>query len=247
MCDLWLLDVARDVTTRLTFDPGADAYPTWSADGTTIYFSSTRRGGFRVFQKSAGGTGDERELALPPGDAAPHEASRDGRMLAVVARRSNDNWGLAMVALDANNQMSTVLDSRYPRLEPSFSPDGKWLAYSSNESGVFEVYVVDYPGLTGKWQISTGGGCDPRWAASGAELFFLQPQGVLMSVPVTTAPSLRVNKPVRLFDVAPHSTAGRDYAATSDGKRFLVRMLAGPQIPTPVTVVQDWTSALRRR
>jgi len=134
-------------------------------------------------------------------------------------------------------------------LEPSLSPGGKSLPYRTNESGRQEIYVVHYPGLAGKWQISAGGGWDPQWSANGKELLFLTPGGALMSAAVSTVPTFRVEAPVRLFDVDPPGKyrGSRNYALTSDGQRFLVKEFARDSGPPSTTILLDWIAVLGRR
>jgi Tol biopolymer transport system component len=254
---IWLLDVARGTATRFTTGPTIDTLPVWAADGQTLYFWSDRTGPARVYQKSLSASSEERELPLPPGEVTPADTSSDGRLLACVRGGSSTGNDIQMVSLGSGTNVSPVLSSAFNEREPRLSPDGKWLAFTSNESGVDEVYVVPYPGLAGKWQISTGGGKAPEWRADGKELFYLTgsgfgytagARGELMSVVVSTVPTFRAEKPVRLFgDVAPLTDVfGTSYAVTADGKRFLVRMFPGSQTPAAVTVIQDWASTVRR-
>jgi Tol biopolymer transport system component len=248
--EIWLIDVERDVATRFTFHPADDGWPVWSADGRTVYFGSNRSGLYRVYGKPRNATGDERELPLPPVSVGPRDASRDGRLLACAGYGSPaTQWDVFMVTLGAEPRLAPIAATRLLEWEPAISPDGKWVAYTSFESGRREAYVVSYPSLEGKWRISTDGGWDPQWSANGGEIFFLEQSGALMSAAVTTAGGFRVATPKHLFNVDPPGRypGARNYAVSADGQRFLVKELAREQASPPMGVILDWPAALGRK
>ena len=247
--DVWLVDVERDVSTRLTSYPGVDFDPVWSADGATIFFQSRRGGDSRIWQKPSSGTGEERELAIPPGAACPGAATPDGHYLLGSMSPPGGSWDMVKISLEAELRTTPLGVGSKGKwrgfLFPELSPDGKWIAYWSNESGRDEVYVVDFPGLTGKWRVSTDGGSVPRWSASGKELYYLSPapDGGLMAAAVSTVPVFRVAPPKRLFR-APDAS---QYLPAPDGTRFLMCTAAkGEKLPSTKVVI-NWLGSLRPR
>lgn len=227
--DIWIVDVAHDVATRLTSDPDWEIWPTWSHDGATIFYEDART---RTWRKAASGIGEARELPTPPGECCPQVVTPDGRYLLAVFAPPAGKASLVKVSLDANPRTTSL---GFMGTDLSLSPDGRWLAYAWGESGRSEVYVVDFPGLTSKWRVSTDGGFTPHWNPDGKELFFIAPRTGVMSVPVSTSPTFRLGKPVRL-DIP---RAGR-FAPASDGKRFLMVMPAADKSPPPTKVVVNW-------
>jgi Tol biopolymer transport system component len=173
--DIWLLEFARSVTTRLTFDPKRDIDPVWSPDGRQIAFSSNRSGFFQIYRKDAGGGGQEEQLTQGPNDKFVTDWSRDGRYLLYAEVNPNTQIDLWALPLDGDRKPVPVLQSAFTELAGQFSPDGKWIAYQSNESGRTEVYIRAFPTSAGKWQISNRGGMIARWRADGKELFYRTP------------------------------------------------------------------------
>jgi Tol biopolymer transport system component len=250
--DIWVLDVARNLSTRFTFDPADDAWPVWSPDGSKIYFASNRKGfaGYRIFEKAATGVGAAREFyRLPPGDnIGPAGCSRGG-LMACLSLGAATRWDVWMVPLNDTTKAAPFLNSQFSEREAAISPDGRWVAYVSNESGQQEVYVQGYPGPSGKWQVSTHGGRDPQWGADGRQLYYLSSEGAMMSVPVEPRPSFQVGMPARLFPASPPSDdpGGRCFAVSADGRRFLIlRPTRASSLPATL-VVMNWTAALGRK
>lgn len=246
--DIWIFEIARDMATRFTSDPGAEFWPVWSPDGTTIFFDALRQGKDSfIWMKPASGTGEPRELPTP-GNAYPQSVAPDGRFL-LAAGRFGDKLDILKVSLDGNPRTTPLGIAAAPGVPAgigffSLSGDGKWIAYGSRESGREEVYVVDYSGLMGKWRVSTDGGAMPRWRGDGRELFYLTPDWKLMSAAVSTSPTFRVSRPFRVLESAPKIY---DYAVTSDGKRVLAWVDAkGEKLP-PTKVILNWLAAVGRK
>ena len=188
--DIWVFDLARNTETRLTFDPADDLGPLWSPDGNHIAFASTRNHSFGLYQKNSNGTGDDELLLKVDTTIVPEDWSLDGRFLVymITTGGGRDVWFLPLAG-DASSGaprgsgqtgqarkpvpfLTTPFFERHAQL----SPDGKWMAYVSNESGIYDVYVQSFPAGGGKWQVSTGGGVEPRWRHDGKELFYLARQ-----------------------------------------------------------------------
>ncbi|MBD3872286.1 MAG: protein kinase [Acidobacteria bacterium] len=243
--DLWIHDLDRGVASRFTFDPAADSNPLWSPDGTQIVFSSTRDEKRGLYRKDASGVGPA-ELLLDVADGAgPNTWSSDGRFLLYNTQGADTTWDIWALSMDGSGEAFPVLQSEFFEVRPSFSPDGKWFAYESNESGRSEVYVRQFPGPGGQWQVSTDGGSEPVWSAVGNEVIFLDVAGNLSVVPVETGATFTAGLPEVLFDPAVFPTLQRNrYLATSDGERFLVLATMSGESIRPATVVLNWSAGL---
>jgi len=245
--DIWLLDLARGALSRFTFDPGREGDPVWSPDGRRLAFSADEgKGRWAIFQKELGGAAQERVLPQSAGRAFAEAWSRDGRFLFYGAGIGGSE-GLWAVPLLGDRKPFPVVQSPSYNDEPQLSPDGRFLAYISSESGQFEVYAQAFPGPGPKSRISTGGGGLPRWRADSRELFYLAPDGTLMAVDINAGATLEPGNPRKLFstslDVLP---AFDQYAVTADGQRFLVLVPAGDAASSPITVVLNWTAGLKK-
>ncbi len=241
--DIWTIDVARNVLSRLTFDPGDDNGGIWSPDGSRIVFNSMRAGVVALRTVTAGATGGDEVVfrAERPVPHFPTDWSRDGRHIAFVegAPPTTDIWVLPMFG---DRKPIAFANTAFVEDSPSFSPDGRWLAYSSNESGALQVYVQPFPPTGRKHLVSQNGGGQPLWRADGRELYFLAPDGTLSAVAVTTGAQFESGIPARLFDapVATNFAGRRQYAVTGDGKRFLFIAPPASAESTPITVVTNW-------
>lgn len=243
--NIWLLEFARSVLTRLTFGTKADSYPAWSPDGRQIAFSSNRSGVFQIYRKDASGGGQEEQLTSGSNDKIVTDWSRDGKYLLYTQIDSKTSLDLWALPLDGDRKPVPVLQS--PSLESGgqFSPDGKWIAYFSTESGQSEVYIRAFPSSPGKWQISNRGGAIPRWRADGKELFYVSADLKMMSVTIrASAASAEADTPRELFAalVAPLTSS---YDVTADGQRFLLLELPGAQSGAPLTIVVNWQAGLK--
>ncbi|MDA2938906.1 serine/threonine-protein kinase [Acidobacteria bacterium AH-259-A15] len=171
--DIWLFDLARGTSSRLTFDPADDLNPVWSADGTRIAFTSDRKGQRDIYQKMASGTGED-ELVLESGEQkSVTDWSADGRFLLYSVRNPQTGTDVWMLPLSEEGKPTPFLQQSFREREAQFSPDGRWVTYESNESGTRQVFVQPFPATGGKWQISTQGGVQPRWRRDGKELFYI--------------------------------------------------------------------------
>ncbi len=244
--DIWLLDLVRGGMTRLTFDAATDINPVWSPDGMRIAFSSNRTGVFNLYVKPSNGSGVEEQLVDSPHIKQPQDWSADGRWLLYYEQSpttGRDLWALDMSSPDHSSRV--VANTPSEEGQAAFSPDGRWVAYTTNESGRFEVVVQPFPDAGGKWQVSTTGGVAPRWRADGKELYFLAPNATLMAVPVTAAgASFTAGTPAALFPtrIVEGGTAAINrpqYAVARDG-RFLINQPVGDATAAPITLILNW-------
>jgi eukaryotic-like serine/threonine-protein kinase len=242
--DIWVLDIARGVPSRITFDPSVDNLPIWSHDGRRILWPSNRRGGYDLYVKPASGTGqDELLITMGTANGWATDWSRDGKWVLFQRpgdKTSQDLW-IAPQSPDGSGQQKPFpyLNSQFAESNGVFSPDGQRIAYVSNESGRDEVYVQAFPLTDEKDQISVGGGIAPEWRKDGAELFYLSADRKLMAVPVrVTGNALDPGVPKALFPI-PGTRVVRAFAPASDG-RFLIAKSLDDDQTTPMTVEINW-------
>ncbi len=249
--DIWILELSRDVSTRFTFDPAADVWPVWSPDGASLLFGSDRTTTFAVYQKPSSGATDEQLLFKTGTDAAPADWSADGRYIALMEMNAKTRWDIYVLPTFGDRKPIPFATTEFPEMEPRFSPDGRWISYSSNESGRREVYLQPFPGPGGKLQVSTHGGRDAQWRRDGRELYFIGADGKLMSVEVTPGAVVQLSTPKPLFDVPRPDDSllgvfGGNYAVAADGQRFLIRrQVQAPTLPA-TTVILNWTADLKQ-
>jgi Tol biopolymer transport system component len=225
--DIWVMDLVRDVTSRLTFDPGLNNEPIWSPDGLRILYANSRSGSYDFYSKAASGAGQEDMLVQfgsPNGWATSW--SRDGRFVLGTQQfpGSKTGFDLWIAPQFGDRKPFPYLQTQFNEGDGAFSPDGRWVAYMSDESGRNEIYVQAFPLSGAKFQISTGGGAEPLWRGDGAELFYRSADGSLMEAPVKPGATFEVGVPKSLFS-APRQAQGiyrYDYAVTDDGQRFLI-------------------------
>jgi hypothetical protein len=149
--------------------------------------------------------------------------------------------------LEGDKKAYPLLHSEFNEFHAHFSPDGRWFAYSSTESGKPEVYVQSFPPAGGKWQVSTNGGAQPQWRRDGKELFYVAPDRKLMAVDVRLGSSFEMGTPVALFQTQVSGfTSPNRYAASADGQRFLINSTVQDASPTPITVILNWAATLRK-
>jgi eukaryotic-like serine/threonine-protein kinase len=242
--DVWLMDLARGGLTRLTSDAAFECTPLWSPDGTRIIFGSNRKGSYDIWIKPSNGTGTEELLLGTPKIKWPIHWSKDGRFLIYSQGDSTmlDLWALPMTGND--RKPVVVSNTSFGELQGQFSPDGRWVAYQTNESGSgVEIVVQAFPEPSGKWQVSTGGGVQPRWRPDGKELYFIAPDRKLMAVPVAVRGStFEAGKPVALFATQISNGGGStkpQYVVSRDG-RFLINQVVAESATTPITLILNW-------
>ncbi len=243
--DIWLAETGRDAITRLTSHPLVEAMPTWSPDGASIVVGAVRAGPPNLMLIPLRGPGDGEFLLKPRETRIPSDWSPDGRHILYSSLSPTSSFDVLSLALPERVEKPFV-QTEFMEAEAKFSPDGKWVAYASNDSGRPEVYVQRFPAGGDKARISAGGGTQPRWRRDGREMYFISPDGTLMAVDVKLGERLEAGAPRALFRTnTPFQSAlavGMNYDVARDGQRFLVNTLANEL--APMTVVVDWTRRL---
>jgi Tol biopolymer transport system component len=237
--DIWVIDVDRDVRTRLTFEGSMNEAPVWSPDGSEIIYAARDAPNERasIYRRRADGNGPRQLVARLSGDADPGSVSPDGRWVAVSLWTNPAAPQIWAVPLVAGEQPRSLIAGKFAAHDPRISPDGRWLAYTSNESGRDEIYVIPFLGTGGKWQVTTGGGHSARWSPDGAHLDYLTADNTLTEVDVQTRGGFAVTatRPRYRLDVNPVSSS--DYDLAADGR---VIANGGEADPSPLTVVANW-------
>jgi len=244
--DLWIHDLERGVASRFTFDAAQDGVPIWSPDGSRIVFSSSRgEGSDALYWKDASGAGAAELLLQAEEDIYPSDWSRDGSVLVFMRYGSDTSFDIWALPMEGSSEPFPVLQSEFAEVRANFSPDGRWMVYNSNESGNMEVYVTQFPGPGGKWQVSTDGGTEPRWSADGSEIFYLDATENLVTVPVSTGDTFKAGLPETLFEAGIFPVIARNrYLATDDGQRFLMLSPISGESVRPISVVLNWRAGL---
>ena len=247
--DVWLMDLVRDGLTRFTFDAALDGYSVWSPDGARLVFESKRKAGsWDLWIKPSSGAGTEEVLLETPNDEWPYDWSRDGRFLlyhVTDPKTGPDLWALPMTGAD--RKPLVVANTPFTENNGQFSPDGRLVAYETNESGRFEIVVQTFPERRGKWQPSTAGGRQPRWRADGKELYFVAPDSTMMAVTVAASGAeLEAGKAVALFSTnIPWGSDKAQYAVARDG-RFLINQTREGTATPPITLIQHWNPEAKK-
>jgi serine/threonine-protein kinase len=241
--DIWVGD-ERGALSRLTLDPTIETMPVWSPDGRRVAFRSEQKGP-GIFTRVADGSGEAERLTETSGPIhSPYSWTPDGRALLFAVFRSFRSQAIASVTTD-NRQVRVLLDGEFAQLDPQVSPDGRWLAYQSDETGRFEVYVRPFPEVDRqRWPVSTAGGMSPRWSGDGGELFYFD-GAALNAVSVSGAPGFRAGAATRLFEIKPFfGRLGPDYEVSRDTQRFLFMFDVPAVSPQArLILVQHWVDS----
>ena len=244
--DVWIVDMERGTTNRLTSHPAYDWIPVWSPDGLRVTFASNRDGIMDIYEKSLGGN-EERLLYKSPERKNPNCWSADGRFLVFEQENPKTKWDLYALPMDPGSKPVPLAQSEYDERNGALSPDGKWLAYTSNESGGFEVYVRPFGPVnsesTSNIRLSVDSGDYAQWRSDGRELYYLTLDGKIAALDVKTgATGLRFGPTKKLFEIGtPGGVSGRVIAASRDGTRFLSLLRRQEGVAVPLTVVYDWS------
>jgi serine/threonine protein kinase/Tol biopolymer transport system component len=247
--DIWIFDLARGTRTRLTFGTTSQLSPAWSPDGKTIFYQSNAIGGFHIYSKPADGSGSEQTvLESKDAEEAIPAPSPDGRYLVYLRRSggqpSTDLWALPLFG---DRKPIPIFQTAFLKNGAAVSPDGKWLAYQTNETGRNEIYVTAFPGGGAKWQVSTNGGTAAHWRKDGKEMFFLDPTDSIVAVDANisgSAPQLGV--PHALFQANAIQRQTGPFDVTGDGKKFLLNIGNLKEGSDPLTLVLNWPAELKK-
>jgi eukaryotic-like serine/threonine-protein kinase len=247
--NVWLYDLGRGALSRLTFE-GDNRDPIWTADSKRVIYVSFRNGHFGIFWKPVSGGGSEEELVATESLPWPTSCSRDGRWFTYDVGPPAPATGIYLLPLIGERKPAPIIVEPFAEAA-MISPDGKWIAYESRESGRSEIYVRQFPSGATKWQITTEGGIRPKWSASGSELFFrtggIRSESTLMSVAIQTEPSLITSKPRPLFQFR-YAQAGHDYAVMPDNQHFIcIKESEHETSATQVNVILNWNAELKEK
>ena len=249
--DIWLLEFARSTISRVTSHPANDSAPVWSADGRYIIFSSSRNGPPSLYRKMSGGVGQAEALwpaELPVSATYANDVSEDGRFVFCHKQGRETGLDLWVLPLEGERKPFPYLATSFSEVAGGFSPDLRWMAYHSDESGRYEVYVSPFPKADRRWLVSTAGGAAARWGPQGKELYYVAPDGTLMAVPLKAGDTLEVGVPQALFKTRLPALGPGEiltaYDVTRDGQRFLVANRAEEPGETPLTVTTNWLAGL---
>ena len=242
--DVWTHDLASDATARLTFGPGLNQLPVWSPDGKQVLYAAIRKGAWGLHIKNADGSGSERQVAdLTTTIMGPWDWSRSGNVLFWT---NGELWYLP----SPDAQAKPLIRENWIVRNAQLSPDGKWIAYSSNESGNWEIYVTPFPRADNKWQISRGGGKEPRWRRDGKELFFLSAEGKMIAVPIKATANFEAGSPETLFQTHTRQSISAldrvSYDVSADGQKFLIDTKVDEPNALPLSIILNWTSELEK-
>jgi Tol biopolymer transport system component len=251
--EIWVYEVGGGTSTQLTFDHTQTWFPVWSRDSSRIIFSSGRDGAFNPYQKASSGAGSEDAVFKSSEYKFVQDWSPDERFL-MYSQADGPNIHLWMLPLEGERKPTPYLKTEVTESQGRFSPDGHYVAYSSNGSGKREIYVQPFPNPQGgKWKVSTGGGGQPRWRRDGKELFYISADSKMMAVEVSTAPVFKAGARKVLF-ATPILDGGNTnnvtrYDVTADGNKFLIDSVlpeTSGRAVTPITVVLNWNAALKK-
>ena len=248
--DVWVHDIVRGLKTRVTSNPAGENRPNWLPSGDEISFSSNRNGTVDIFVKSADGRGEAEVLVATPAAEFPFDWTADGNYMIFDQRHAGREMDLYYLRRDKDGsgyESIVFSETEFDELSPRISPDGRFVAYQSNESGSYEVYVQPFPEGPGRTQVSSKGGQQPRWSGDGKEIFYVEGDA-LMAVPVGTTPTFSAETPTLLFQgKGAFADRGHSYDVSADGKRFvIVEPVPGGKPPT-IQVVENWYEEFRER
>jgi eukaryotic-like serine/threonine-protein kinase len=243
--DIWIHELARGAMTRLTFDLSGPQAAIWSQDGKQILFTGARSLMFQIYLKNADGSGSEEavaELGNVTGNA--WDWSRDSKY--ILFRKVNELWYLSW----PDRVAKPLLQAKWTIRNAQFSPDGRWITYASNETGSMEIYVSPFLSGNGKWQVSSGGGQEPRWRQDGKELFYVSQDGKMMAVPVKLGASFEAGSPVALFQTHRRQPVSSQdvfsYDVSADGQKFLIITKMDEASAAPLSMLLNWASQMEK-
>jgi Tol biopolymer transport system component len=248
--DIWLMDVNRGVPTRLTSHELWDQAPVWSPDGSEVLFFSNRAGPGDFYRKVPAGN---EEVLVYKSDARkwPTSWSADGKLVMFEVRNANE-WNLFAVSSSGKGEPVPFLTSRFNERQGTFSPDGQWVAYASDESGRYEIYIQSYPGAGSKVQVSAKGGSGPQWRHDGKELYFLQEGAITAADIAVEGGQIHLGDPHRVVDGLTFSqssfgpNSNKEFDVARDGRRFFLLLLPKEKLSAPTTMILNWPAMAKK-
>jgi dipeptidyl aminopeptidase/acylaminoacyl peptidase len=242
--DIWIYDVARGLRQRFTFDPAGEQSPIWSPDGGRVVFVSNRKGPGDLYERPSKGGTDEEPLFADSVAKTPLSWSPDGQRILYAAAGKETGRDLWVLPLMGDNKPAPFRHTRFNEVSGQFSPDGRWIAYVSDESGRQEVYVAPFAGTGGSSQISTAGGVEPRWRRDGAELFYWAGNTLMAASVNGRGSAFEVGAVRPLFESRRREGGSSSYDVSVDGQRFLVNSVVDES--APVTLLVNWPALLKK-
>jgi eukaryotic-like serine/threonine-protein kinase len=245
--DIWIYELTRNASTRLTYDSGNESAPQWTPGDKQIVYFAVKNGRGDIYELPAGGTGASRLLYADEREKRPTDVSADGQWIIFNSIGGPSSGGTDIWVKSTSEKSARAwLATPFNELDGRISPDGSWIVYQSNESGRPEIYVRAFPDSDRKWMISSGGGTMPSWRGDGREIFYISPDRRMMAAPVKPgSPTFEVGAPVALFDARLRAHATVQYDVSRDGQRFLLNQEVQGEAE-PVTMIQNWDVKLPR-
>ncbi|MGH9523465.1 MAG: protein kinase domain-containing protein [Terriglobales bacterium] len=248
--DIWIIDLQRQTRTRLTFGQGRATWSLWSPDGRWIYYSLNSGAESHIYRRAADGTGNaEAVLATDGVSEYPTSITADGKYLSYFRedKKIPSGYDVYVLPLTGDRKPIAQVTTKFTEVIPRFSPDGKWLAYMSNESSRMEIYVKPFPGEAGKYQVSTDGGNVPYWRSDGRELYFIGGTDTIMAVDArANGSALELGTPHQVLKALMVTAPQGPYTVSADGKKFLVNQVGDQKVFAPLTLVTNWTADLKK-
>jgi Tol biopolymer transport system component len=252
--DIWTMDLNRNVSTRLTFEKNADIFPAWTPDGKQVTYSSSSKGGvYDSYIKNADGSGDAVLLYKSGNSKLVTDISPDGNYLLyseVNVTNGSSGWDIFALPMKGEKKRIDILSTKFSEQFGTFSPNMKWIAYQSDESGKFQIYIIPFNAISstdkasGKWQVSVDGGTYPKWMDNGKKIFFFTPDNKIMAVDINeSGNSLSPGKPYEIFKPG-NNNISRIYAIDKTGTKIIATVPNGQIIQPPVTLVTNWQKEL---
>ena len=246
--DIWIFDLERNLRSRFTFDPALDVYPVWSPDSRSLYFASSRGGKQGLFRKDIGGAGNVELIFEHDRNLWPSSISPDGKWLLFSAPGEGTGEDISVVSLDDTSESRPFRHTEFQEASAVFSPDGRWVAYHSDESDEFEVYVTPFPGPGRRWQVSTASGAYPQWTADGSQIVFTRMNGAIVSARVRgEGGTFEVLGEDELFNMRPPEAGGTYFSISSDAERALIIPGTSERADSLLHLLVNWPTALEAR